>query len=303
MRINLPNTVGAAYAFALLAALLWGSNAVAARMAALEIPPITMTFLRMSCVSVLLLPFTYRQIWRERTRLRQQWRLTVGLAILGPIGLNLFFYHGLQTTTAINAALLNSAMAVTIVIASWVLVRETISRRTAFGMALAFVGVAVIVLRGDISAVRTLDIAIGDPLIIAGMSSWAAFSVYLRRRNDGLDASAFLTVIMVIGAAMMLPLFLWDLSRGSRFELTPGNVALILYAAAVVSIFANVAWIRSVEIIGANAAGQFNYLIPLFGSVLAILILGEAFHLFHAVGIAVILLGVYLATSGRSQTR
>ena len=294
---SLSNKVIAAYAFAIIAAALWGSNAVAARMAALEIPPITMTFWRTLCVVVVLLPFTAREVWLSRTRLRRQWRLILGLAILGPVGLNLFLYHGLQTTNAINGALLNSAMPVTIVLASWLLVGETISRRIAFGMALALIGVAIIVLRGDLDALRTFNIGIGDPMIIAGMSSWAAFSVYLRKRDDGLGASAFVVVITAVSATVMLPFYLWDLARGSRFEVTLANISLILYAAAVVSVFANICWIRSVEAIGANTAGQFNYLIPLVGSVLALIILDERFHLFHGAGMAMILLGVYFATS------
>lgn len=294
---SLSNKVIAAYAFAIIAAALWGSNAVAARMAALEIPPITMTFWRTLCVVVVLLPFTAREVWLSRARLRRRWRLILGLAILGPVGLNLFLYHGLQTTNAINGALLNSAMPVTTVLASWLLVGETISRRIAFGMALALIGVAIIVLRGDLDALRTFNIGIGDPMIIAGMSSWAAFSVYLRKRHDGLGASAFVVVITAVSATVMLPFYLWDLARGSRFEVTLANISLILYAAAVVSVFANICWIRSVEAIGANTAGQFNYLIPLVGSVLALIILDERFHLFHGAGMAMILLGVYFATS------
>ena len=283
--------------FAIIAAALWGSNAVAARMAALEIPPITMTFWRTVCVVVVLLPFTAREVWLARARLRQQWRLILGLAILGPVGLNVFLYRGLQTTNAINGALLNSAMPVTIVLASWILAGEMIGRRIALGMALAFAGVVIIVLRGDIEALRTLDIGVGDPLIIAGMSSWAAFSVYLRKRDDGLGASAFVVVITAVSAAVMLPVYLWDLSWGSHFEPTWANISLIVYAAAVVSVFSSICWIRSVEVIGASAAGQFNYLIPVFGTLLALANLDEKFHLFHAAGMAVILIDVYVTTS------
>ena len=295
-RTGLSHQVLLAYLFALIAAALWGSNAVAARLAALEIPPLTMTFWRTLCVVMVLAPFTGRQIWRARVRLYHQWRFIVGLAILGPIGLNVFLYFGLQTTTAVNGALLNSAMPVTIVIASWILVGETITRRSVVGMVLAFIGVSIIVLRGNIDSLRTLDIGIGDPLIIAGMSSWAAFSVFLRKRDDGLDASAFVTVITAVSAALMLPLYIWDLARGSRFEPTFGNISLILYAAAVVSVIANICWIRSVEMIGAYTAGQFNYLIPVFGSFFALLILDEEVYPFHGASVAVILLGVYLAT-------
>ena len=299
-----PITVGGrgtallAYGLVTLAAALWGSNAVVGRAAVAEIPPLAMTFWRMLVVVLTLLPFSVRGLWQSRDALRRDWRRLLVLALLGPIAFNLLMYYGLTTSLAINAALFNSATPVAIVIIAWLFIGERLNLRIGLGMVLAFAGVVTIALRGSLDVLLELDIRIGDPLIIAGMSSWAVYSVLLRQRRDGLSDAAFLTVVMAIGMLCVLPLYA---ASGVSFDPTPRNVGVIVFSGAVISVVANLCWISSIGLIGPTRAGQFHNLIPLFGATLAVLFLDEVLRAYHIAGFAAILLGVYLATRAGAQ--
>ena len=282
-----------AYGLATLSAALWGSNTVVGRTAVSEVPPLAMTFWRTLIVVLTLLPFSARELWRSRVALRAHWLSFLGFALIGPVALNVFVYYGLTSSLAINASLFNSATPVTIVVAAWFLMGERVNIRMVVGMLIAFVGVVAIVVRGSLDVVLTLDIRVGDPLIIAGMACWAVYSVLLRRRRDGLGDAAFLTAIMAFSSAAVAPFYI---ATGVSFEPSARNLFLIVFSGAVISVVANLAWIRSISLIGPSRAGQFHNLIPVFGAALAVLFLGEVLHAYHAVGFAAILFGVYLAT-------
>ena len=282
-----------AYGLATLSAALWGSNAVVGRAAVSEIPPLAMTFWRMVVVVLTLLPFSLRELWQSRAAVGAHWAALIGLAILGPLAFNLLMYYGLTTSLAINASLFNSATPVAIVVAAWLIIGERINLRIGFGMLLAFAGVVVIVLRGSVDVLLALDIGVGDSMIVTGMASWAVYSVFLRRRRDGLSDAAFLTVIMAVGVAAILPIYLIS---GVMFALSAKNVFVIVFSGAVISVIANLSWIKCIGMIGPSRAGQFHNLIPVFGATLAVVFLGEVLHAYHAAGFAAILLGVYLAT-------
>ena len=289
-----------AYGLATLSAALWGSNAVVARTAVSEIPPLAMTFWRLLVVVLTLLPFSAQELWRSQATLRSHWREILGLALLGPVAFNLLMYYGLTTSLAINASLFNSATPVTIVIAAWLIIRERITLRIGVGMLLALVGVGAIVVRGSLEVLLTFDIRIGDPLIITGMSCWAVYSVFLRRRRDGLSDAGFLTVVMAVGVVAIAPFYV---ASGDRFELSTKNLFIIVFSGSVISVIANLCWIKCIGLIGPGRAGQFHNLIPVFGATLAVVFLGEVLHAYHAAGFAAILLGVYLATRAGARTK
>ena len=289
-----------AYGLATLSAALWGSNTVVGRLAVSEVPPLAMTFWRTTIVVLTLLPFTARELWRSRVALRAHWKSLLGYALIGPVALNVFVYFGLTSSLAINASLFNSATPVTIVVAAWLIMGERINIRIAVGMLIAFIGVVAVVVRGSFEVLLAFDIRAGDPLIIAGMVCWAIYSVLLRRRRDGLGDAAFLTAIMGFSSAAVAPFYL---ATGASFELSAKNLFLILFSGAVISVLANLAWIRSISLIGASRAGQFHNLIPVFGTALAVLFLGEILHAYHAAGFAAILFGVYLTTRASARRR
>ena len=169
------------------------------------------------------------------------------------------------------------------------------------GIALSLAGVAVIVARGEPQTLAALQLNRGDLWVLAAVASWALYSVCLRWRPADLDPLAFLAVTMGIGLIPLLPLYRWELGQGLGFEADAVSLAAIGYIALFPSVVAYVLWNRAVATLGANRTGQLLHLMPAFGAVLAMPVLGERLHGFHLAGIGLIAAGIALAT--RSQAR
>jgi drug/metabolite transporter (DMT)-like permease len=110
---------------------------------------------------------------------------------------------------------------------------------------------------------------------------------------------AFLGAIMILGLVPLLPLYLWELSNGRSLDPSLANIAAIGYVALFPSVIAYVAWNHTVSALGANRTGLFIHLIPVFGTLLAVLLLGERLVGYHATGIVLIVSGIWLATGWR----
>ncbi len=279
--------------------VLWSSNAVLGRYAVHDFPPIALTYGRWIVAALVLAPFGLRELVRQRVLLVAHWKIILLLAALGTTAFNALYYVALLSTTAINASLINGATPAAIVFVSWLAAGERITWRTALGMMVAFVGLVVIILRGDVASVVGFDVNRGDALVVLAVCCWALYSALLRHRPAGLGVIAFALLVTLIGMVVLAPFYVWERSLGKTFELTASNLLVVLYAGAVLSAVTSVLWIRSVSVVGANTAGQFSYLLPVFGSLLAVLLLGEDFRLYHLLGMALVLGGVYLAVGRR----
>ena len=161
---------------------------------------------------------------------------------------------------------------------------------------LSLAGVAVIVARGDAQALAALRLNSGDLWVLGAVASWALYSVCLRWRPAGLDPLALLAVTMVIGLVPLLPLYLWELRQGLGFEVNAVTLGAIGYVALFPSVLAYVIWNRAVAQLGADRTGQLLHLMPAFGAVLAMPLLGERMHGFHLAGAGLIAAGIALAT-------
>ena len=163
----------------------------------------------------------------------------------------------------------------------------------------AFVGAVVLITRGDLSAVRTLDFNRGDLWMLIAMPNWALYSVLLRRRPHNVAPMVVLTVTIAAGLAFLTPVFIFELVRGSDFRVNTETLLSVAYVALFASVIAYVCWNRGAALIGANRAGLFMHLVPVFSALLAIAILGESLEGHHLSGVALIVLGIYLTTSTR----
>jgi drug/metabolite transporter (DMT)-like permease len=205
----------------------------------------------------------------------------------------------LRTTTAVNAVLLNSSLPMFMLLCSWIIERERASLRQVSGMLLSFCGILVILARGDPASLLQFELHAGDAWILLAMPVWGIYSVLLKRRPLELGGLEFLFVISAAGTLMLAPAAAaLALQHPPRW---PGEAAAlgVLYMGIGASVLAFFFWNRGVAVVGANAAGFTIHLLPAFGTLLAILVLGEAFALFHAAGIATILAGVLLATRAK----
>lgn len=287
------------YLLLTLTALFWSGNFVLGRAVHETVPPVGLAFWRWLGAFLLLLPLAWSPLQRDWPTLRQHWRAVLLLAVLGVAAFNTLVYIGLQHTVALNALLLQSTMPVLIVLMSFLLFRETVSRRQTLGIVVSLSGVFAIVSRGDPSRLAELAFNRGDLLIFTAVICYAAYSVLLRLRPK-VHPLSFLAVTFALGALLLLPLYGWESLHLHRpMPLTVTALAAIGYVALFPSVLAYFCFNRGVELVGANRAGLFIHLMPVFGSLMAIVFLGERFQLFHGLGILLILTGIVLATRRR----
>lgn len=288
--------VAAAYLLLVLAMLGWAGNLVVGRAMAGVVPPLGLSFARWVIAFAVVLPFTARELVEKRGIIFRRWRILLLLGLLGLTVSNSASYIGLQSTTALNGALVNSAGPMLTLAASFAFYRETASRRQIAGILVSLLGVVVIVLRGDLAALLDLRANRGDLFMLLAVASWAVYSVLLQRRPPELSPLALLAVLFAVGWLILLPARLVEETIGNRpLPFTATAIAAYLYVGlfpAVVSFFC---WNRGVAVIGANRASLFNHLLPLFAAGLAYGLLGERLAGFHLVGAALIFLGIFLA--------
>ncbi len=285
------------------AALFWSGNFVLGRAVAGRVPPVALAFWRWAVALAVLLPVTWRSLREAAPVLRRSWRTVVPLGILGVGNFNLLVYVGLTETTATNALLLNSACPAFILGLSFAAGLGRPSPRQLLGIAVSLAGVLAIVTRGAPAALRGVSFARGDLWVLAAVLSWAAYTILLARRPAGVEPLALLAALVAVGVLWIAPFYAVEVARGARLHLDLVSASAILYVALFASIAAYALWNAGVGAMGARSAGVFLHLMPAFGSVLAALLLGEAFRPFHAAGIALILAGVTLAGASLPAAR
>ena len=280
--------------------LFWAGNNIVGRSAAPDVGPMALSFWRWLLALCILVPFVLPLVREQRDIIRAHWARLSGFGVLGVAGFTTLHYTALGHTTAINASLLASTIPAAIVGASWLLFRETVTLRAGLGMAVALFGVIAIIAKAELSVLRTLDFNTGDLLALLAVVIWALYSVLLRFRPRGLHPLVFLAAIIASGLVVIGPLYALEVARGLTFVPDWNTVLMIGYVGVFPSLAAYIFYNAGVEALGANKAGQFIYLSPLFASVLAVTLLGERFQIYHAAGMAAIFVGLYLATGGRS---
>lgn len=289
------------YLLLTLCSLIWAGNWVVGRAVRDSLPPAALAFWRWTIAALILAPIVLPRLKGKGHLLLRHWKV---LALLGGTGISLFqllIYTGLRYTNAVNAMLMNSAMPLFMVLVAWLIDRRKVTPRQVAGMVVSLCGILVIMNRGDWSTLRDFSFNPGDLVILVGMPVWGVYSVVLRRRPAELDALSLVFVLSAIGALLLAPAYALESLFLSSALLSWGAIGAVLYVALFASIAAYLCWNRGVDMIGPNRAGFTQHLIPAFGTALAMVFLGEEVHLFHAVGIATILLGVWLASSARRR--
>ena len=205
----------------------------------------------------------------------------------------------MQYTTATNGVILNSAIPILIILLGWLIYRETITRLQTFGVAVSLAGILAIICRGDPAVLAQLEMNKGDLIVLFGMVFWAAYTVFLRMKPAELPGLTLLACCGCVGILLLTPLMLAEMwMLGGHVEFNPATLAAMLYVGIFPSFVGYVFWNRGVQEVGPNIAGIFVHLMPAFGAILAWLFLGERIHLYHIVGIALILAGIALTTRG-----
>lgn len=275
-----------------LTALFWAGNIVLGRHVADVIPPVLLAFVRWSGAFLLMLPFAWPHLRSDWPTIRAEWKRLGVLALTGIAIYHVISYYALGKTQAINALLIQSSGPLFVALWSLLLYGVRLSIRQALGIAVSLIGVFVIVLRGDVSTLAAVDFNAGDLWFLLGMLIFGIFSAVKRPKMHQLS---LLTTISAGAAVMLLPFVVFEaaLVRTPSIDLT--TVLSFLYVISLPSAVAYLFFNRGVELIGPNRAAPFFHLQPVFGSVLAVTLLGESFRLFHLVGYALVLAGVFTA--------
>lgn len=283
-----------AYLLLSLTALFWAGNFVLGRGVHDHVPPIALAWTRWMFASLIILPFSLPHIRREWAVIRAHLPILVFFGVIGVGAFNTLSYTGLNYTTALNALVLQSSGPILIVIASFLFFGDRISWKQALGIIVSLSGVLFMVARGDVSVLAGLKLNAGDVLLLTAIALWGLYTAFLRKRPD-IHWLSFTGVTFVIGVFVNLPFFLWEHLSVRQMQPDAETALSIAYVSIFPSVLAYIFFNRGVELIGANRAGVCLHLVPLFGAVLAITLLGEEPRAYHLTGIILILAGVTLA--------
>jgi len=283
------------YLLLTLTPLFWGGNFVLGRGVHEFFPPIALACIRWTLAFLIILPFAWPHLRRDWPVIRRHWPWLVFLGATGAGSFNTLTYIGLNHTPALNALVINSSGPVMIALASFIFFSDRLTPRQIFGIGISLVGVIVVVSKGDLQALAQLQFNNGDLWVLAAMAVWGVYTAFLRKRPAEIHWLSLAAALFGVAAAINIPLFAWENAYVRSLTLSTEALLAIGYVAIFPSILAYVFYTRGVELIGGNRAGVFLHLIPLFGSTLAILILGEQPLWSHAAGFALILSGVTIA--------
>lgn len=288
-----------AYLLLILPPLFWAGNVVLARGLAQQLPPMAMSFLRWATALLFLAPFAWRQLKRDWPLLAGHWKIVWLCALFGIASFNSLLYTATQTTTALNCALMQTLMPAAIIVCSFLFEGERISRQQGVGVLLCSIGAGWIVLQGQPLALGNIKLVSGDLWMLIAVFCYALYSTLVPRRPR-VHPVSFLLLTMMLGTLMVAPLFAAELIIVGPPEASRHVAAGVLYIALFPSIAAYLCWNRGIEQIGANRAGLFINLIPVFAAGMALLFLGEEFKTFHLVGLGLVLAGMGMFQLSRS---
>ena len=283
------------YILLTLTSLFWAGNIVLARHVAGHVPPLTLSCLRWIGTFLILLPFAWPHLKRDWPMLRAHLPLMLLLSALGFAYNNAISYWAMQYTEALNALLIQSAGPLFVALWSLALFGVRLTGAQLAGIAISLVGVLTIILRGDWSALASISFNRGDLMFGSSLVAFGLYSALMPRRpvTHPLSLISFTTCC---GAAMLVPFSIWEFSTGVTLKLDSISMATLAYVIVFPSTLAYLFFNRGIALIGPNRAAPFFHLVPVFGSAMAIVLLGEQLRLFHLAGYALVLAGVVIAS-------
>lgn len=278
-----------------LTSLFWAANTVLGRYIVGHVPPVTLALGRWAGAFLILLPFAAPYLIRDWPLIRRHFWILLVFAATGVSAYNTLAYWGLAYTSAINGLLLASTGPLFVALWTFALFRERLTARQAGGILMSLVGAVVIITRGSLAVLTHIAFNRGDILILIALAIYGFYAAGLRRRPQ-LHPMSFLAVSIGLGALLLVPVEIWELGSGKTVVLDAATLWTFVYVAVFPSLLGYLFINRGIELIGANRAAPFLHLSPVFGSVMAVAFLGEHFELYHAIGYALVVVGITVAT-------
>jgi drug/metabolite transporter (DMT)-like permease len=292
------------YILLILGVMLWAGNAIVGRAAAgADMPPMALNFWRWAVALTVFLTFFGRATWRQRHAILANLKFLIPFCIISVVGFNSLFYLALQETTALQATLVQSVLPVLVLLLGLVILKTPISARQGWGVVFSIAGAALIVIRGDVAVIATLELNRGDGWALAAVSVWALQAFLMRWKPKDIDIMPFMTALAIIGLTLMTPLYLWETATFKPMPFTGTSVLYVLYIGIFASFLGTTMWNEGTYRAGAAQAGYFGNLYPIFAGVLAIIILGEEPRWYHLTGAALVVAGIWLATARKKGVK
>ncbi len=285
-----------AYLLLVLAALFWSGNFIVGKFATLfQVPPLTLNAFRWIAVWLILMPFTYKEIYNNLSIIKKKWLVISFMGVITISTFNSVVYFALNYTQVINAVLVLAAIpAATIVLSSLMKVEKT-NIFQLLGLLLSIVGIVSIISNGNVQKIISLNFNKGDLWMLVCVLTWALYSTLLKKHKFKFSQFSLIQLMVSVGILFLIPQFFYEKSLGLEVNFNKAFFLILFYVVVFPAIAAYYCWQKGIQIIGPNRATMFIQLMPLFSAVMAIIIFKEKLELYHVVGAIFIVLGIYLS--------
>ena len=285
-----------AYLLLVLATLFWSGNFIVGKFATLfQIPPLTLNVFRWISVWLILMPFTYKEIYNNLPIIKKNWLVISFMGVITISTFNSVVYFALNYTQVINAVLVLAAIPAATIIFSALMKIERTNIFQLFGLFLSIIGIGSIISNGDIQKILSLSFNKGDLWMLVCVFTWALYSTLLKKNKFKFSQFSLIQLMVSVGVLFLIPQFFYEQSIGLEVNFNKAFFLILFYVVIFPAIAAYYCWQKGVQIIGPNRASMFIQLMPLFSAVMAIIIFNEKFELYHFVGATFIVSGIYLS--------
>jgi len=286
-----------AYIMLILATSFWAGNFIVGKVATLfEIPPVSLNFYRWFFAWIVLAPFTMRQVIFNKAIIKENIFSILTMSFTSISIFNSAVYYGLNYTQVLNGVLMISTIPILIIVISSIFKTEKINILQIFGVLVSLLGVIIIITKMELQKLLHFQLNKGDLWILVAMLSWSIYSIIIKEKKINLQPFVLLQTLITFGVIMLIPFYLLEISSGKYIPLNIPVFLIIAYVVLFAGIGAYIFWNKAVMTIGPNRSGVFLHLMPVFSSIMAIVLLGESFAKFHFVGALFIVTGIFLSS-------
>ncbi len=291
-----------AYLLLVLTTLFWSGNFIVGKAASIyEIPPFSLNFYRWLFAGIILLPFTFKEIFKKKNYIFENIGFFIILGISSITIFNSAVYYSLYYMQVISGVLMISTIPVWIMFISSILGIEKTNKFQIFGVILSLLGVLFIITKSDINLIKNLDFNKGDLIMASGMFAWALYSALLKKKTYEISQITLLEVVIIIGLIFLVPIYFLEMKLGKPLIVDKPFILTLSYVVLFPGLASFFFWIKGISIIGANRAGVFLHLMPIFGAIMAMVIFNEKFMLYHFLGAVFIIVGIILSNRNKQN--
>ena len=285
-----------AYFLLILTTIFWSGNFIVGKAASIyEIPPFSLNFYRWFFAGLILLPFTIKELIDKKNYIISNIGFFIILGITSITIFNSTVYYSLYYMQVISGVLMISTIPVWIMFISSILGIEKTNKFQIFGVILSLLGVLFIITKSDLNVIKNLAFNRGDLIMAIGMFAWALYSALLKKKSYEISQITLLEVVIITGLVFLIPIYILEMNFGNQIIIGKPFILTLSYVVIFPGLASFFFWIKGIGIIGANRAGVFLHLMPVFGSSMAIIFFDEKFMFYHIWGAIFIIVGITLS--------